>query len=345
VRRPWRVGIAVVALLVVVNLALRFLGTLTGGTPGGPRSSSYATAPHGDAAYAELLGRAGHPVDQVRKLPHESPPKPGTTVFLLDPPAVKTRDLEALRTFVRGGGRLVVAGLSPGEMHQLVFHVPQRAAGSRRLNEEGLEIVSDGVFAWRGEGVVAVRHVGSGSVDLLADSSPLQNRFLGSADNAALGLTLAAPRGRPVEFLESYHGYGAGSGLSALPLAWKLLLGGLGLAALVYMVARGRRFGPPEEEGRSLAPPRREYVDSLTAVVARSKRRDEAVGPVRREARDAVLRRASLPPDVDQHAFRVAARRLGLADDDTEALLRSVETDAEVLALGRAAARIRQDHR
>jgi hypothetical protein len=79
--------------------------------------------------------------------------------------------------------------------------------------------------------------------------------------------------------------------------------------------------------------------------VARSKRRDEAVGPVRREARDAVLRRASLPPDVDQHAFRVAARRLGLADDDTEALLRSVETDAEVLALGRAAARIRQDHR
>jgi hypothetical protein len=133
--------------------------------------------------------------------------------------------------------------------------------------------------------------------------------------------------------------------LSALPLAWKLLLGGLGLAALVYMVARGRRFGPPEQEGRSLAPPRREYVDSLAAVVARSKRRDAAVGPVRREARDTVLRRASLPPDVDHHVFRVAARRLGLADEDTEALLRSAETDAEVLALGRAAARIRQDHR
>jgi hypothetical protein len=48
---------------------------------------------------------------------------------------------------------------------------------------------------------------------------------------------------------------------------------------------------------------------------------------------------------VDHHVFRVAARRLGLADEDTEALLRSAETDAEVLALGRAAARIRQDHR
>jgi hypothetical protein len=111
------------------------------------------------------------------------------------------------------------------------------------------------------------------------------------------------------------------------------------------MVARGRRFGPPEEEGRSLAPPRREYVDSLAAVVARSKRRDAAVGPVRREARDAVLRRASLPPDVEDDAVRVAAKRLGLADEDTEALLQPARTDADVIALGRAAARIRQDHR
>jgi hypothetical protein len=111
------------------------------------------------------------------------------------------------------------------------------------------------------------------------------------------------------------------------------------------MVARGRRFGPPEEEGRSLAPPRREYVDSLAAVVARSKRRDAAVRPVRREARDAVLRRASLPPDVEDDVVRVAAERLGLADEDTEALLQPARTDADVIALGRVAARIRQDHR
>ena len=154
-----------------------------------------------------------------------------------------------------------------------------------------------------------VAKVGRGSVYLLANSSPLQNRRLASGDNAAFGLALAGPRDRPVEFLESYHGYGSGSGLSALPLAWKLLLGGLGLAGLVYMVAQGRRFGPPEEEGRSLAPPRRQYVDSLAAVVARSKRRDAGVGPVRREARDALLRRASLPPDAADDAVRVAARQ------------------------------------
>jgi Domain of unknown function (DUF4350) len=324
VSRPWRVAIAVVALLVVVNLVLRVLGTVTGGTPGGPRSSSYATSPQGDAAFAELLGRVGHPVEQVRSLPHESPPSPGATVFLLDPPAVKTQDLEALRTFVRDGGRLVAAGMSPEAIRELAPSTPRHARESRR---------------------VAVARVGRGRLELLTDSSPLQNRRLGFGDNAAFGLALAGRRNRPVEFLESYHGYGAGSGLSALPLAWKLLLAGLGLAALVYMVARGRRFGPPEEEGRSLAPPRREYVDSLAAVVARSKRRDAGVGPVRREARDTLLRRAALPPDVDDDAVRVAARRLGLPDEDADALLRPARTDADVLAVGRAAARIRQDHR
>jgi len=345
VSRPWRIALAVVAVLVAVNLALRFLGTLTGGTPGGPRSSSYATSPQGNAAYAELLGREGHPVEQVRGLPHSSPPSAGATVFLLDPPGVRSQDLQALRTFVHGGGRLVAAGLPPEAMRELATHVPRRVRGSGRVHQDGLEIQTSGATRWRDEGLVAVRHVGDGTVEFLADSSPLHNRLLGSADNAGFGLLLAAPRGRPVEFLESYHGYGTGSGLSALPLSWTLLLAGLGLSALVYMVARGRRFGPPEEEGRTLAPPRRQYVDSLAAVVARSKRRDAAVGPVRREARDAVLRRASLPPDVGDDAFRVAAHRLGLADEDTEALLRRAETDADVLAVGRTAARIRQDHR
>ena len=340
--RPWRIALGVVAVVVAANLVLRFVGTVTGGTPGGPRSSSYATSHHGTAAYAELLGRAGHSVEQVRKLPHQSPPGAGATVFLLDPPAVRAADLQALRAFVRGGGRLVAAGLSPEAMREFVFRAPERVPGSQRVRVDGLEVQTNGVSAWRDEGLVAERRVGRGSVAFLADSSPLQNRLLGSADNAAFGLALAGAANRPVEFLESYHGYGTGSGLSALPLAWKLLLGGLGLAALVYAIARGRRFGPPEEEGRPLAPPRRQYVDSLAAVVGRSKDRHAAVAPVRRQARDELLRRASLPPDGD---VRFAANRLGYTDEDAEALLRFASTDDDVLAVGRTAARIRQDQR
>lgn len=343
--RRWRIALTVVALLVAVNLVLRFVGTLTGGTPGGPRSSSYATSSRGAAAYAELLGRNGHPIDQERKLPHQFQPDPSTTVFLLDPPSVGTQDLAALRQYVRSGGHLVASGLSPHAMHELVANVPTRVHGPAVVHEDGLAIKTDGATRWRDENLVAVRRTGSGTVVFLADASPLQNRLLGSADDAAFGLALAGPRNRPVEFLESYHGYGTGTGLSALPLSWKVLLSGLGLAALVYAVARGRRFGPPEPEGRTLAPPRREYVDSLAAVVARSKRRNAAVGPVRRAARDAVLRRSSLPPGVTDDGFRIAAKRVGLPDADAEALLRPADTDADVVALGRAAARIRQDQR
>jgi hypothetical protein len=58
-----------------------------------------------------------------------------------------------------------------------------------------------------------------------------------------------------------------------------------------------------------------------------------------------VLRRASFGRDAGDDAVRVAAERLGLAEEDAEALLQPVRTDADVIALGRAAARIRQDQR
>ena len=343
--RAWRIGLTVVAVVVAANLVLRFIGSITGGTPGGPRSSSYATSRAGTAGFAELLGRAGHPVAQVRRPPHSSPPSPRATVFLLDPPAVAPRDTQALRSFVRAGGRLVASGLSQDAMRELVVSVPRRAEGSRRVQVRRLEVETDGAAAWRPDGFVAERRVGRGRVFLLADSSPLQNRLLTRADNAALGLALAGSRARPVAFLESYHGYGRSSGLAALPLAWKLLLGGLALAALVYMLARGRRFGPPQPEGRELPPPRREYVDALAASLARSRRRDEAVEPVRREAREALLRRAAQPPDAADDAVREAARRAGLADADAAALLGPVRSDEDVLAVGRAFARIGQDQR
>src|SRR5204862_7578932 len=78
-----------------------------------------------------------------------------------------------------------------------------------------------GLSAWRSAGraqsllgrggavVLAGASVGNGRVLLLADPSPLQNRLLGRRDNAELGLALAGPPGRPVAFLESYHGYGS----------------------------------------------------------------------------------------------------------------------------------------
>jgi hypothetical protein len=338
------VGIGIVAVIVAVNVVLRVLGTVTGGTPGGPRSSSYATAPAGTAAYAELLGRAGHAIDQRRSLPHRVAPVSGSTVFLLDPPSVATADADALATFVRGGGRLVASGLSQDTLREFGAGAPPRVRGPRFTRAGGLAVQTDGV-TWRSHGPLLSRRLGRGVVELLPDASPLQNRLLGQADNAAFGLRLAGAPARPVEFLESYHGYGRSAGLAALPFSWKLLLGGLALAALVWLVARGRRFGPPEPEGRELPPPRRVYVDSLAAVLLRGHRPDEAVEPVRREARRAVLARAALPADASDADLEAAARRLGMPDDEANAMLHPARTDADVLSVGRALARMGEDRR
>jgi hypothetical protein len=353
--RPWRVAIAIVAGLAALDLALHFIGTLTGGTPGGPESSSYATQRDGAGAFAELLGRAGHPVDRVRTTPADTTLEPGSTVFLLDPEGVARTDARALREFVASGGRLVAGGGGLVWARELVSRLPHGDVAATRFRSGGLTIRTAGARAWTspgaatvlarsGSGILAVtKTVGRGRVILLADASPLQNRLLAEAGNAAFGLSLAGAHGRPAAFLESYHGYGRSSGLRALPLDWKLLLSGLVLATLVWMVSRGRRFGPPETPRRDLAPPRSEYVDALAGVLARTRKRDEAVAGVRSRARAELLRRASLPPDADDDAVLAAVNRLGI--EDGEAIVRPARTDADVVAVGRALAQIGQDLR
>ena len=351
--RGWRIGLWAVVALVAVNVLFRMLDSVTGGTPGGPRSSSYATSAQGVAAYAELLGRYRHDIIQERSLPRSAALDPSTTVFLLGPPAVASADLNALHTFVEAGGRLVVAGVQAQELRALGAPHLGTVRGNEFESVAGLgdvhRIRTNGSVAWSVPSQPSVfvleRSVGRGRLYLLADASPLQNRLLADADNAALGIALAGPPSRPVEFLETYHGYGRTSGLSALPLSWKLLLGGLALAALVWLVARGRRFGPAEPDGRELPPARRIYVDSLASVIARSRQRDAAVEPVRAEARRVLRRRFSLSNDAGDDALRAAAKRLNIPDDEIAALLGSARSDADVLAVGRAFARIGENQR
>ena len=52
--------------------------------------------------------------------------------------------------------------------------------------------------------VVVEQKLGTGTIVLVADASPLQNRLLGHADNAALALALAGDR--PVVFAEKPFG-------------------------------------------------------------------------------------------------------------------------------------------
>ena len=95
------------ALIVASTSAPRILNSLTGGSPGGPTSSSYATGTDGLAGYFSLLAGDGHPVERVRTLSRRSTTlAPDATAVVLDPGFVNPADARALRAFVERGGRL-----------------------------------------------------------------------------------------------------------------------------------------------------------------------------------------------------------------------------------------------
>ena len=142
-------------------------------------------------------------------------------------------------------------------------------------------------------------------------------------------------------FVESVHGFGEATGLAALPARWRLALVIGVLAALLWLVSRARRLGPPEEAGENPAPARREHVEALALALRRSRDPAVALAPVQAAARAQVIRRAALAPDVPDDALRDAALRLGFEEDEAAAL--TGERGAhDALALGRALSRGRR---
>lgn len=329
-----RTLIAIVAGVVALNLVLELIGSLSGGAPGGPRSSTYATGEDGAAAYGQLLRESGVEVETLRRPPAEVRLDPRETLVLLDALGVTTADVRAIGEFVSNGGRLVVGGSGSRWLAELDAEAPiwsTRGVETARPVvpvAETLDVstVAAGAFgSWDDPGaslpvlmngertLLAIRALGKGTIVLLADASPLHNGYLDRADNAALSLRLVGTSSR-VRFAESYHGYGEATGLRAVPGRWWVALG-LALAAIsAFMVMRGRRFGPPEPDTRQLAPARVEYVSSLAATLA--KRRD------RRSAAAALVARMER-----RHAIVGGLVEHAAASD-------RVTTDAELVTLG-----------
>ena len=364
--RGARIGVGVVAAVVGLNLLLSLLGSLSGGTPGGPAGSSYATGPSGLAAYAAVLARAGHPVAQLREAPHVALLEPAATYVLVDPAsAPRPADLAALRRAVAAGAGLVLGGAAAGWVDAVVPGGPRwsRLAVGRvgalaplpALAGVGA-VEAPGAGSWLGgaalpvlgspgRGLLAVARVGRGEAWLLANAAPLENAHLGQLDDAALALALAGARARPVVFLESYHGFGAATGVAAVPTRWWVGVGVLAFAALLLMLASGRRLGPPQADARELPPPRRAYVEALAGVLARTRALEESTASVRGRARDLLAARAGLAPGASDAALRGAALQLGLPPEELDALLVPVRSEAQALALGAAYVRLRRESR
>jgi Domain of unknown function (DUF4350) len=367
-RREAPVRIGLYALAVVVGLAL-VSAAVDAFFPSqhGPTSSSYATTPGGLAAYAELLARTGHPVAQLRRAPASGVFAPDETVVLLDPDVLFESQGRALRAFVAAGGSLVTGGSSGAGFLATILPRPPtlrssapRVAGPLAASSEtaGVErVVSEGQGGWSpgttpagmravlgrpgSPPLLLVGSIGRGRIALLADASPLQNRLLGSADDARLGADLAGPAGRPVVFVESVHGYGVARGLAALPARWWLVLAGLGLAALAWVAAHWRRLGPPSARGRVLPPARSAYLQGMTSILRRTGAPIEVAGLARVAARRLASRRTGLAPDAASDQQLAAARRLGLTDREARLVTGDGElTDEDLLILGAALARL-----
>lgn len=358
--RRTRLIVAIVAVVVAVNVLLLALG-LAFPSPGGPRSSSYATAPEGLAAYATLLRDNGYDVSAALDAPTDDTLDPRSTVVLLDPDTVLEEEAQALGRFVERGGRLVAGGPDPTWLASVLEGAPEwspdgfesadalapvpETAGVARVSTGGIgswTAVGSSLPALGDDGdrsLLVVGRAGAGSFALLADASPLHNDRLGEDDNAALGLALAGSRDRPVTFVETVHGYGAERGLAALPDGWKVALAGLVLAGLLLMLARGRRLGPPEDEERTLPPPRRAYVDAIAASLAKTGQPSAALGPVRGRGRALVAARAG-SRELDDGDLRRTGRRIGLSDEEVDALAGEGAGERDLLDAGRALARL-----
>jgi hypothetical protein len=358
-----RFGLWAAAAVVALLLLFAVVNRLTP-TPKGPASSSYATSARGAAAYAELLEAAGRRVTRVRRPLAQRAPAPGTTLVVLGAARLAPEEAAAIGSFLQDGGRLVVAGT--GELDWLEAAVGGPAPGARQAargsaepigtepetaevgevrTAEGGELTAlDGatpILGGQGSVLAAVQDVGSqGRVIVLADPSPLQNRALAEADNAAFALALAGPGGRPVAFLETVHGYGA-TGLSALPASAKWALVLLGLALVAFVWSRARRLGPVErDEHEELPPPRAAYVDALAATLEQTKRPDAVGERLASEARARLARRAALHGQGGDAQLREAAARFGLTDEETRAVVDGVRGADGALAAGRALARL-----
>jgi hypothetical protein len=288
-----RVGLGALALVVALNVVAAGARTLTGGRRGGPPSSSYATADEGLAAFAELLSADGRRVTRLRAPLDEARLDPNETLVLAEPDGLDVAESDAVATFVASGGRLVAAGPRTGPVLRRLLGgdlawssaVVRRARPVLPLAEVAgiTEVRAAGPGSWRdsagglpvlaGDGRVlaVVADVDRGRVVALADPSPLQNRLLDEAGNAAFALAAAGDGQRPVRFAESVHGYGEAGGLGALPDRWVFAALVGFLAVVTWMWSRGRRLGPPDQPVRELPPPRRAYVDALAAALARTR--------------------------------------------------------------------------
>jgi hypothetical protein len=310
-RGEWIVLVGLVAVVVAASV---FLGGKGAEDPQEerPNLSTYnakATGGKGLYLWLQELGL------QVRRWerPLTQLPEKATVLLVLGPRLpVEERESRALEKWVRSGGLLLLAddslggpipgvwagppvirfGLEPrlgGRPGPLRPTFPSRyAAGVETIEPAGRmrfhRKVPEGwapLFADRSGDVLALKRLGQGTLIALADPGILSNARLEIAGHARLALNIvqAHADGGLVLVDEFHHGYGQPGGLSrymqGTALPW--ILAQAALVFLVFLVARGTRFGRPVPLTAPSRASSLEYVGALGDLYQRAGARRLAV--------------------------------------------------------------------
>jgi hypothetical protein len=350
-------------VIVLVNVVVFVAGKLTAGqSVTGPDGSSYVTTAFGTAAYVELLRGEGLTVSRLRAPYNASRLRQVETLLLLDVgfAGFAPSELTSVTGFLEKGGRLVMAGAVPDDLLEaLGDDLPEWESGGPTTAVAAEELAGVLEVPLSGEGFfsvigrtnvilsandgtpVAVRwSIGEGSVTWLADPTPLMNVGLARGDSA--GLAVALVEGRPAVFDEYRHGFGGESLWQALPDGWVATLLLLVVAGLAGLIAYARRLGPPEVVERQLRPDRAAYIESVAAILGRTRRLNESIGPVRARARRLLTAHAGLAQDASDDALRRAGEAAHLTTEEIDAVL---DQSSDALVAGRALARLSQGPR
>ena len=356
-RRDFLLGALALLALIGVSLLGRHEET-----PQRPTRGSADFNPGGYRAWYELMAREGVRVETFRRH-HDALAASGIDTLVMafpDEPVPhewSAGERDALRAWVRGGGRLVDVGLTPsagkddakgekvlldearhgggplsGAWAALVTSVPERGA-ERLVPVKGARGV--GTLLRDRAGALAVRYrYGRGEVVGVASAALFENRSIGRGDVARLAYLAARPgrAGGTVAFDESVRGdvvekpwYRALTTPELLALALAALAGLLWLLYGIVPLGPAVRLRAPRE------PTSGEFVDAVAALYARAHARDHAREVLLRDARRSLER----APRTRENA--VLAERVRFAD------LEPLPDDAALIAVAQLARTAREE--
>jgi hypothetical protein len=331
------------AFLLAVLIGVSMLGH----RPEGPKAATHASVDYsfgGYRAWYELLAREGVSVGRLRRHHDALRESKIDTLIVAFPDdgeasSWSASEHNALRAWVRGGGRLVDIGEWPPESSEdpkgeLVYlekkakdqgalHGPWAAlVGS--LGDRGVQRLVpvkhapvDTLLADRSGPLVVRYRYGRGEVIGVATPAFFENRALGRGDDARLAYLVGRPgHGGVVAFDEAVRGDVVEKPwYQALDAPVLLALAVAALAGLLWLLYGIIPLGPPVRLRAAREPTSEEFVDAVAALYERARARDHARDALVTDARRALERAPRTAANTALAARVAAAATAPLAND------------------------------